>query len=242
MKEFILSVADIGFLVKPYSHDLEEYCLGYLGSDYEYEVSVTEEDIEYENDAFEEYYGYRIEDNNALEEVALLRKVTEILSKKENTFLFHASTLVLDGYAYMFTGISGTGKTTHTKLWCKLFEDIEMLNDDKPFLKGTEDGIIVYGDPWNGKEGIGNNILAPLGGIICLKQAEGNEIVEMSDNEKWDFIFQQIYRSYDRESIEKCMVMVDDIIKNYPVCCLKCNTDDEAARIAYEEIKKWRER
>ena len=240
MKSFILKVADVGFLINPYFDELENFCSDFIGEEYLHEINITKQDIDYEEQAYERYYGYAINDLIISERFALLRKVSEILSLKHDTVLLHGSSLIVDEYAYIFTGVSGVGKTTHGKLWCKLFPDTIMINDDKPFLKKVDDNIVVYSNPWNGKEGIGNNISANLGCIFCLKQADDNNVVEMENNEKWDYLFGQIYRSDNKETLEKSVVIVDYLIKNYPICYLYCNKQDEAVYVVYEKIKDWR--
>ena len=50
--------------------------------------------------------------------------------------LMHSSILEYEGKAYAFLGRSGTGKSTHTRLWRELFGDRAiMVNDDKPIIR-----------------------------------------------------------------------------------------------------------
>ena len=54
--------------------------------------------------------------------------------------MLHASAVVMDGYAYLFSAPCGTGKSTHTDMWKAAFGDaVVMLNDDKPALKKEQD-------------------------------------------------------------------------------------------------------
>ena len=50
-----------------------------------------------------------------------------------------------DGSGYMFTAPSGTGKSIHVALWKKYFENAEIINGDKPFIRVDESGVWVYG-------------------------------------------------------------------------------------------------
>lgn len=82
-----------------------------------------------------------------LELLAIYRKIAEYLID-DATILFHGSVVAVDNEAYLFAASSGTGKSTHTRLWRELFgEQAVMINDDKPLLKITDSGVLVYGTP-----------------------------------------------------------------------------------------------
>ncbi len=69
-----------------------------------------------------------------------------------DTLLFHSSTIVKDGKAYLFLGKSGTGKSTHSGLWLKHIEGTRLLNDDNPVVYVTPEGTpMVSGSPWSGR-------------------------------------------------------------------------------------------
>ena len=91
--------------------------------------------------------------------------------------LFHSSTVSFGDKAYMFLGVSGTGKSTHSSLWLKYIEGTELLNDDNPVVRVFDDGhATVYGSPWSGKTPCYRNLSYPLGGIVLLSQAPYNKI------------------------------------------------------------------
>ena len=80
--------------------------------------------------------------------INLHRKVCEYLLNYD-IIMFHSSAFALDGKAYIFTAPSGTGKSTHAKLWRERFNDrVIIINDDKPLLAFNDNGIIAHGSPW----------------------------------------------------------------------------------------------
>ena len=92
--------------------------------------------------------------------------------------LLHSSAVVMGGEAYLFSAPCGTGKSTHTALWRKVFGEDRavILNDDKPALR-LEDGVwYAYGTPWSGKTDQNLNIKVPLKGICILTRSEENHI------------------------------------------------------------------
>ena len=85
----------------------------------------------------------------------------------------------MDGAAYLFTAPSGTGKSTHTRLWREVFGDrVWMINDDKPMLRISENLVTAYGTPWNGKHHISRNASAPLKAIVQLNRGKENIIMD----------------------------------------------------------------
>lgn len=102
-----------------------------------------------------------------------------------DVLLMHGSALCIDGEAVIFTAPSGTGKSTHSRLWREVFDDrVWMINDDKPLLNVTETGITVYGTPWDGKHRLSRNACAPLKAIVSLERGEENHIGPISHAEK----------------------------------------------------------
>ena len=237
IESFKIKIAETVILINPYSDKMKEFCKEYLSNDnHEYEISIRLEDINRENDSFLEYYGYTLDDVVMHEQYALLRKVSEILIEDKDTILFHASSLIFNDKAYLFTAKSGTGKTTHAKMWIEKYPDALMINDDKPYLKLKDNEVIVYGNPWNGKEKIGNNISAKLDGILCLYQSDNNQTSDMSYSDKWDFLFKQIYLSKNARSISNTLRIINFLIDNINITALKCNKNQDAVEVAYEAL------
>ena len=93
------------------------------------------------------------------------------------TVLFHAAVVSHEGKGYMFLGPSGTGKSTHARLWLKYIDGTALVNDDNPVVRLAADGLpVVYGSPWSGKTPCYRNVSYPLGGIVLLSQAPYNKI------------------------------------------------------------------
>jgi len=153
---------------------------------------------------------------------------------RRNGMMLHASCVVVDDRAYLFTANSGTGKSTHTTLWLEMLGDrAYILNDDKPALR-LEDGVwYAYGTPWSGKYDISRNVRIPVGGIAVLERSEKNEIVPYSGIGAIQDILRQVNRPKGKEYREKLLFLLDDAISSLPIWKLKCNMESEAAQIAY---------
>ncbi len=172
-----------------------------------------------------------------LETTAVYRKLTNYLIDK-GIFLFHGSVIALDGEGYLFTAKSGTGKSTHTRLWRELFgQRAVMVNDDKPLLEPTQSGVIVHGTPWNGKHNLGTNISVPLKAICILERGEENHIERVEASQAFPLLLQQSNRSMGAEKMLKTLELLDTALRKIPVYKLQCNMEPEAARVAYEGMK-----
>ena len=186
---------------------VHEYCSDYLTEEpADYSVTVTEDETKYEKIAAEKEAEKTKTSLKILEEtiesLAIYRKIAEQMIDYD-TLLFHGSAIAVDGETYIFTAPSGTGKSTHTRLWREyLGNKAIMVNDDKPLLK-VSDEVIVYGTPYNGKHRLGNNISVPLKAICILTRSKENYIKKISKQEAYITIVQQTYRSNNPEKTKK---------------------------------------
>lgn len=217
---------------------MREYCKEYLVEDSEKAdlfIDITEENLLYEEKKSENEPGNF--SRPYLETLAVYRKIAEALLEHD-ILLFHGSVIAVDGQAFIFTAKSGTGKSTHTRLWREYFgERAVMVNDDKPLLKVSKEGLVVYGTPWNGKHRLGTNISMPVKGICILKRAENNEIQRIDVKQAYPMLLQQTYRMNTAEGMVKTLKLVEEMAKQADLYELGCNMDLEAARVAYEGMR-----
>ena len=120
--------------------EVHAYCSDYQTDDQaDYSVTTTQADIDYEREKSareDEINGIptRQFSDSYLEELAVYRKIAEKMLDYD-TILFHGSVVAVGGVGYLFTAKSGTGKSTHTRLWREYFGDrAVMVNDDKPLF------------------------------------------------------------------------------------------------------------
>lgn len=209
----------------------------------DFSVDIIPADLAYERDKSKhedalEGIPLRQFSDAHLESIAVQRKISEKLYEYD-TLLFHGSVIAVDGKAYLFTAKSGTGKSTHTRLWREMFGDrAVMVNDDKPFLKFDGDRVIACGSPWNGKHRLGNNIMVPLKAICVLERGEENRIRQVNAKEVLQMLFQQSSRPQNFRLMPKYMELVDRLANSVEFYRLQCNMDPEAARVSYEAMSQ----
>ena len=115
---------------------------------------------------------------------------------KYDGMMLHSSAIELGGGAYLFSGPSGVGKSTHTTLWQQEFPSARLFNDDKPALRKIDGVWYAYGTPWSGKHGININIRVPLRGICFLRQGDENKIRRLSGVEAISAVMSQTIRGF----------------------------------------------
>ena len=150
----------------------------------------------------------------------------------------HSSAIMIDGTAYMFTANSGTGKSTHVKIWRQVFGDerVRVINDDKPVIRFENGAWYVYGTPWSGKSDMNLNVRVPLGGVCILQRGEKNAISRVAGTDAIADLFVQTARPKDADVRFKVLGLLDMLIEHVPIWKLKCNMDPEAAIVAYEAM------
>lgn len=154
--------------------------------------------------------------------------------------MLHASAVELDGAVYLFSGPCGVGKSTHTGQWQKLFgERVRIINDDKPALRRLDGRWFAYGTPWCGKDGINQNVKAPVAGICFLKQGKENRIRRLSEPEAMQKILAQTtYRFKRAEKLDLMLALLDKLVSEIPVYELENRPEPEAARLSYETMRR----
>lgn len=156
-----------------------------------------------------------------------------------NGCLLHASAVVIDEEAYLFSASCGTGKSTHTSLWLKYLKEKNpyILNDDKPAIRIMEDGIYAYGTPFSGKYDKNENTRVKIKGICFLEQAKSNTIKKITPKEAIPLFLEQTVRKLSKESMIKLLDIMDILLKEIPIYKLCCDMSEEAVQLSYKTMK-----
>lgn len=244
MTKFMIKVAGRVAAVTAMYETSKQYCEDYLCEEKpDFSVEITATDLALERaksikTSLAEGRDDTAISDSQLELTAIQRKIAEQLFAY-NTIVFHGSAVAVDGAAYLFTAKSGTGKSTHTRLWRKLLgERAVMVNDDKPFLHMTDEGVMACGSPWNGKHHLGSNICVPLKAICILERGEENQICRIKAEDALTMLMQQSNRPMQAKWMPKYLELMDKLAGNVAFYRLHCNMDLDAAQVAYEGMSK----
>ena len=268
MESFTIRLAGQYFTICPVCDYIREYCRDYIVADAirhsrlaygdtEYtssgvgdittesvtRITIIQSDIDFEREKsaredIKEGIPIRHFSDAYLETLAVYRKIADHLLSCD-TLLFHGSVIAVDGEGYLFTAKSGTGKSTHTRLWREYFgERAVMVNDDKPLLRITDSRVTAYGTPWDGKHRLSTNSAVPLKGICILTRDTTNHIEQAEPHAVYPLIVQQTNRSLTAEGMKKTLTLLDRMLTTLPMYRLGCNMDIEAAKVAYEGMNR----
>lgn len=244
MAEFKIEIAGSVFSVISLFASTKDYCGKYLtGKDANFSVEVFPEDLTAEQayldaEAREEGMKRRKFTDPFLERTVIQRKVARYLFDHD-VLLFHGSSVAVDGKGYLFTAACGTGKSTHTRFWRETFGDrAVMVNDDKPFLKLTESGVLMYGAPWSGKHGLDTNICVPLQGICVLTRGAENKILPLSPEKALPMLLHQIAMTETAAMVSRTRELAEQLSRNVSLWQMECTKDPSAALVAFEAMSK----
>lgn len=232
---FKIKIADLVIGIYNKYEFIKRQCSDYIADEnakIDFTVSASEEDLKKEREISNGDFS-----NGYLESVCVYRNIANRLPKY-NAFLLHAAVVCVDGEAYAFTAKSGTGKSTHIRLWRKLLnEKVSVINGDKPILRIVNDRVYAYGTPWCGKEGYNSNQSAPLKALCFLERAENNVIIGISSNQAAKKIVNQIIIPKNSEDVAKTLDLLDFTLKKIDLWFLKCNMDISAAELSFDAMK-----
>lgn len=234
----IYKIADKRIEIISLYEKVHNYCKDYRDEGIpDFTVITTQADIDHERERSVRADISQEPSDDYLEELAVYRKIAERMPVYD-TFLFHGSAVAVDGMCYLFTAKSGTGKSTHTKLWRRMLGSrAVMVNDDKPLLRVEENGVTVFGTPYNGKHRLGANISVPLKAICILERSVENHIHPITPEEAYTMLLQQSYRPQDKAALLKTLMLIDNMKEKTAFWRLGCNMDISAAEIAYQAMK-----
>ena len=190
------------------------------------------------------------------ERIASAREKTPLLTDEEREYMLiggdfyrlltaqdglmlHASAVVVDEKAYLFSASSGTGKSTHTALWLEYFgKDAYILNDDKPAIRILPDGVFAYGTPFSGKYDISVDRRVPIGGIAFLQRDAKNELTPLPQKEAIYHLLNQTLRPRETQLYTKLLATIERLTEQAAIYTLRCTISREAVETAYNGMRK----
>ena len=232
----IYRIADLNIGVKNQCDFSKKYMKDYLvdGTDTDFVVSVTDSMIDYEKQIAiekvpEQYY----------ELTGILRCICEKILEEYNGFFLHCSCLLYEDKAIVFTAKSGTGKSTHARLWREVLSDkVTMINDDKPIVRYIDGEFIIYGTPWNGKHSLSNNIKAPIKAIYYLHQAKENKVERCDPISSISKMLSQTILPDNKNIMNELLDMMEKLVCNIPMFDLHCNISEDAVHTVLNSLKE----
>lgn len=225
-----ISVAGLNIGIE-YSHPyIKRSCREYLTeAEPMFSVSTTQEDWEKERIAAAEE---GISDS-VLEFTCIYREIARRLPAYD-AFVMHGAAMAADGKGFLFTAPSGTGKTTHIRMWMEQFPDaVTCINGDKPIVRKINGQYCFCGTPWRGKERYGVPMIVPAEGICLLERAETNCISKVEPRDIFAALTKQVYFQTDPQLLGMFLTLFDEFLSTVPAYRMGCNMDPSAAALSF---------
>lgn len=195
---------------------------------------ATDENLVPDEHQFEMNANLHVTDEY-LEFLAVQRKLAEMLCDYD-VCLCHGSAVSVDGKTLLLTGKSGAGKSTHA-LFCKAVfgSRCEIINDDKPFLRFFENGVRVYGSPWDGKHRRSCNGSGELIAVALIVQSNENKVEHLETSQIPVLLMQQVHMQVSREHKLKLMELIERLSK-VDFYKINCTNEPNAAIVSGKAI------
>ncbi len=154
-----------------------------------------------------------------------------------DTLMTHASVIRYNDGGYMFLGRSGTGKSTHSRMWLENIEGAVLLNDDNPIVRVIDGKAYIYGSPWSGKTPCYKNEVVPLKAVVRISQAPYNKIERLSALKSYASLKPSCScMKWDKRSTDALHESVEKVISIVPCWLLECLPDAEAAYTCHAAV------
>ena len=236
MEVFFIKIAGLTVKISAFYTLSAKLCRDYLIEQTENPdilVSITKEQLENELKKADEPVPPEYN-----EFLCIYRTIAEQLPKF-GAFVFHGAAISYNGKGYLFTAPSGTGKSTHIKLWREnIGKAVDIINGDKPIIKITDDGIFVCPTPWAGKEGWQKNRIFPLGCVTFLERSKNPYILKKSPKDFLSHIMNQVYMPKNAQSLAATLELIDRLLSGVPLYILGCDISENSVKVAFEGMTK----
>lgn len=157
---------------------------------------------------------------------------------QHKTVLIHASVIKNGSKGFVFLGKSGTGKSTHSRLWLKHIIGSALLNDDNPVIRINELGkVFIYGSPWSGKTPCYFNVGLELAGMVRLRQAKENRWTRTVEKEALFTLLPSCTSiRWNKKLFGKMVDVVEEVASKVQVAYLDCLPDKAAAYLCCQQL------
>lgn len=161
-----------------------------------------------------------------------------VVLSENRAIAIHSSTIEKQGRCILFLGESGTGKSTHTRLWRENIEDAHLLNDDSPIIRLKDGEARVYGSPWSGKTPCYRNLSYPIAGFCRLSQAPHNIIRKLPTIAAIGALLPSCPPAFAHDDYLQDLICstLGEILRRVPTYHLECLPNKEAAELSYSTI------
>ena len=220
---------------------ISHLAFGYIGNDYIIGRYIREMITSYvvSSDFFRQsvvYYSTSIDHFSIRDITVPLNQCFRYRAIYCRSIVMHASAVIYNGEVILFTGVSGTGKSTQADLW-KEYANATVLNYDQALVFLQDSSVEICGTPWAGKENIYRSGVYPLKAIVLVEKSEETNVAELSKGEAFSRVYLNNYLYPINEEIENLHCdSISRLVTSIPVFELRCSIGQEPVDKLYKII------
>jgi len=145
--------------------------------------------------------GKIVQSANPYSADAVLRIIHTLILARQGGFLLHAASAIRDGSAFLFSGVSGAGKTTIARL---APPDATLLTDEISYVRPDGNGYRAFGTPFAGELAtLGENVSAPVSTLFFLEKGKENHVQMVPRDQAMRLLLRNIlFFAEDRELVD----------------------------------------
>ena len=150
--------------------------------------------------------------------------------------VLHGVVMEYNGMGILVTAPSGTGKTTHTRMW-RDRENALIINGDRCLCRKIDGKWYAYGMPWSGSSGEYINRKVPITAIVTLKQDSCNHVHYMTELDGTLYLMQRVFAPvWSCDMQNKAFDITEELARTIPMLELYCRPDFESVDVLKEAI------
>jgi hypothetical protein len=157
---------------------------------------------------------------------SVMRIILSLVLARSGGFLLHSASAVRGGRAFLFSGVSGAGKTTIARL---APPDAILLSDEISLVCRTANGYRAFGTPFAGELGIsGEQIEAPIGALYFLQKGPSHRVSPIDQARAAAMLLRDIlFFAHDSALLKSIFATACDFVARTPVGELAFRPDQE---------------
>jgi hypothetical protein len=139
--------------------------------------------------------------------------VVVLLAGRQGLFL-HSCAVALEDKGILFSGVSGSGKSTMAELWRQWGPSTSSVVDDEHILvrQGVESAVL-YGAPWSRGAREARFSRTPLKAVFFLVHGKQNQCARLASGEALAELLSQVFLPlWSREQLELTMQTCSDLL------------------------------
>ena len=152
----------------------------------------------------------------------------------QQVLTLHGALVENDGKGFLLCAASGTGKTTHARLW-RDHKNALILNGDRATCFRQKGQWFGFGTPWCGTSGEYLNRSVPLQAVVILQRGTENRV---SSATGMALLSHAVYPNWDKVTTEAMLSLLNCFLEEIPVLRLECTADAEAVDVLHQALER----